>query len=64
MCVWCTGFLLYLLDLTFRMAQWMNVSIITGCLVSKDVLALQIKFDHVNCSSFPDHLVYSIHAQC
>ena len=36
-----------MLDVTFRLAQWMNVSIITGSLVSKDVLALQLNFDAV-----------------
>ena len=39
--------MLYLLDLTFRLAQWMNVSIITGSLVAKDVLALQLNFTSV-----------------
>ncbi|KAK9812181.1 hypothetical protein WJX73_002334 [Symbiochloris irregularis] len=38
------GLMLYLLDLTFRLAQWMNVSIVTGSILSEDVLALHLMF--------------------
>lgn len=41
------GLLLYLLDLTFRLAQWMNVSIVTGSLLSENVLALNLQFTPV-----------------
>ena len=75
-CACLAGFLLYLLDLTFRLAQWMNVSIITGSLVSRDVLALQLNFDQVGYNlrvaglfhgcKMPInlHAVFKIHHRC
>lgn len=39
--------MLYLLDLTFRLAQWMNVSVVTGSILSEDVLALHLTFSPV-----------------
>lgn len=41
------GFLLYLLDLTFRLAQWMNVSVVTGSLSLHDILTLELSFSPV-----------------
>ena len=38
------GFLLYLLDVTFRMAQWMNTSIVTGKLLANGLLYLELSF--------------------
>ena len=45
------GFLLYLLDLTFRLAQWINMSIVTGTVLSEGVLALHLKFTPVRAES-------------
>lgn len=44
----CVGLTLYLLDLTYRLAQWMNTSAITGSLVSENLLTLDLRFDPVS----------------
>lgn len=41
------GFILYCLDLVYRLAQWMNTSAVTGSLVTEDLLTLQLSFDSV-----------------
>lgn len=41
------GILLYMLDLTFRLAQWMNVSIVTGKILANDILSLELSFTKV-----------------
>ena len=41
------GLTLYLLDLTYRLAQWMNTSVVTGSLISENLLTLDLRFDPV-----------------
>ena len=42
------GLTLYLLDLVYRLAQWMNTSAVTGSLVSENLLTLDLRFDPVS----------------
>lgn len=38
------GFLLYLLDLSFRLAQWMNLSMVRGRMMPDNSLSLELSF--------------------